>query len=309
MKNIKCSLCYEKYTEKGENQPKVIEKCGHTFCLNCLKKLFKTNNSIKCPLKCSFFSLPYYNHPNNLSNNKNLFCPENLFCKNCNFPFDQKNRKCFIDTKNGCSFCKVCIDINMNSLKDEKQIVSKCCKNDHFHLLKNFKPNLEFDKNYNLSFEKNKINEQINEFNNFVQKDSDKKSSENNKNDDKKNLGNFSMNDYIDSEDKNNEKKVNEKNHKDNLIIINNNTENNNTKKDFQLNNNFDNENLNNNNFNNDNFDKNSNSNSLLSIEIIIKKINIRLMEYYQTKSKNKNLINLKNFSNIYKTLINDNKI
>ena len=36
MKKIHCPICYEEYTKTGKHEGKVLQNCGHTFCLFCL---------------------------------------------------------------------------------------------------------------------------------------------------------------------------------------------------------------------------------------------------------------------------------
>jgi hypothetical protein len=43
-----CQFCGFKYNV-GERIPRILVHCGHTFCTNCLTKLFK-NNRVRCPL-------------------------------------------------------------------------------------------------------------------------------------------------------------------------------------------------------------------------------------------------------------------
>ncbi|CAL2043949.1 unnamed protein product [Caenorhabditis brenneri] len=42
-----CSVCLERFTEEDQHTPRVL-KCGHTFCLGCITKLWKSGY-IKCP--------------------------------------------------------------------------------------------------------------------------------------------------------------------------------------------------------------------------------------------------------------------
>jgi hypothetical protein len=61
-----CELCYDTF-DKRSHIPKVLGNCGHTFCENCIIKLWK-DGYIKCPvcrIKSSIFApkdLPHTNH-------------------------------------------------------------------------------------------------------------------------------------------------------------------------------------------------------------------------------------------------------
>lgn len=43
-----CQMCLKKYNV-GERIPRILVNCGHTFCTNCLSKVFKRNR-VRCPL-------------------------------------------------------------------------------------------------------------------------------------------------------------------------------------------------------------------------------------------------------------------
>jgi hypothetical protein len=43
-----CQFCAKKYNV-GERIPRILVNCGHTFCTNCLSKLYK-DNRVRCPL-------------------------------------------------------------------------------------------------------------------------------------------------------------------------------------------------------------------------------------------------------------------
>ncbi len=48
MNNLKCRICF-KIFEKEQRIPKILTKCGHTFCSFCLKTLLNENNQFRCP--------------------------------------------------------------------------------------------------------------------------------------------------------------------------------------------------------------------------------------------------------------------
>ena len=43
-----CELCFEEYN-RSEYMPKVLKKCGHTFCESCIAKIIGTKGILKCP--------------------------------------------------------------------------------------------------------------------------------------------------------------------------------------------------------------------------------------------------------------------
>ena len=44
-----CCVCLELYEEKGELVPKLLP-CTHTICVTCLRRIFKDDNSLDCPV-------------------------------------------------------------------------------------------------------------------------------------------------------------------------------------------------------------------------------------------------------------------
>ena len=44
---MECELCFENFN-RVERLPKIIQKCGHTFCETCISQLIK-NNELSCP--------------------------------------------------------------------------------------------------------------------------------------------------------------------------------------------------------------------------------------------------------------------
>jgi hypothetical protein len=44
---LKCSICKDHYNE-NEKTPRLLTKCGHTYCEECLNLMIKENNQIKC---------------------------------------------------------------------------------------------------------------------------------------------------------------------------------------------------------------------------------------------------------------------
>lgn len=50
---INCTICYHSFDER-EHSPRIVPKCGHTFCLECIKKITVVSDtnffSVKCPL-------------------------------------------------------------------------------------------------------------------------------------------------------------------------------------------------------------------------------------------------------------------
>lgn len=44
---MECEMCYEEYN-RCERLPKVLSKCGHSFCETCVSQLVK-NNELSCP--------------------------------------------------------------------------------------------------------------------------------------------------------------------------------------------------------------------------------------------------------------------
>ena len=44
---MECELCFENFN-RVERLPKIIQKCGHTFCETCISQMVK-NNVLTCP--------------------------------------------------------------------------------------------------------------------------------------------------------------------------------------------------------------------------------------------------------------------
>lgn len=44
---MECELCYEDFNH-CERLPKVLQKCGHTFCETCVSQILK-HNELSCP--------------------------------------------------------------------------------------------------------------------------------------------------------------------------------------------------------------------------------------------------------------------
>jgi len=50
--NTECAICLETYNIKEkEMKPYILSKCGHDFCLKCIKKLKeRLYHELKCPI-------------------------------------------------------------------------------------------------------------------------------------------------------------------------------------------------------------------------------------------------------------------
>ncbi len=47
---IKCNICYNKYTETGDNVIQYLSKCNHNICISCVKQLINdTTMTVLCP--------------------------------------------------------------------------------------------------------------------------------------------------------------------------------------------------------------------------------------------------------------------
>ena len=52
---LSCPTCHCPYTTSGENQPRLLALCGHTFCYKCLeerRKASESSETFQCP-QCS----------------------------------------------------------------------------------------------------------------------------------------------------------------------------------------------------------------------------------------------------------------
>ena len=52
---LKCPVCQVPYTTSGEQQPRLLVGCGHTFCSKCLASRHVDNEPLTCP-QCSLAS-------------------------------------------------------------------------------------------------------------------------------------------------------------------------------------------------------------------------------------------------------------
>lgn len=52
---LKCPVCRVPYTTSGEQQPRLLVGCGHTFCSKCLQSRNVDNEVLTCP-QCSLVS-------------------------------------------------------------------------------------------------------------------------------------------------------------------------------------------------------------------------------------------------------------
>ena len=48
MKHLKCAICNLDFNH-STNKPLILNKCGHTFCLNCIEKKLNLEKKIICP--------------------------------------------------------------------------------------------------------------------------------------------------------------------------------------------------------------------------------------------------------------------
>ena len=61
---LTCPTCHCTYTTAGENQPRLLTVCGHTFCYKCVEERRKTSESSEtfqcpqCSLPCSESHVP-----------------------------------------------------------------------------------------------------------------------------------------------------------------------------------------------------------------------------------------------------------
>ena len=61
---LSCPTCHCAYTTSGENQPRLLSFCGHTFCYKCLeerRKVMESPETLQCPqcsLPCSENHVP-----------------------------------------------------------------------------------------------------------------------------------------------------------------------------------------------------------------------------------------------------------
>ena len=60
-KEMECPICTEEYVE-----PKSLN-CGHSLCLECLKKIYK-DGTVDCPI-CRHITIPNFPDVNSLSTN------------------------------------------------------------------------------------------------------------------------------------------------------------------------------------------------------------------------------------------------
>ena len=116
--NLECPICVERFTTDGLFQPKIL-KCGHTFCTNCISKLYKVQmNLIKCPIcfdittvgTLGFYALPVNRTLIDLLFNMNLqqsleSTPVDVCCY-CNKQPAEKI--CFDCDPTGCKLCEQC---------------------------------------------------------------------------------------------------------------------------------------------------------------------------------------------------------
>ena len=50
---LTCPMCHLSYTTSGDNQPRLLTFCGHTFCYKCLEERKKESpDNFQCP-QCS----------------------------------------------------------------------------------------------------------------------------------------------------------------------------------------------------------------------------------------------------------------
>lgn len=78
-----CKICYCPYTEKGNNEPKVL-KCGHTVCRQCSNMIYTKQRQV---LLCPFCKSTDRTHPRNLPKNFDIV---NMVPHYPNLPPNQK---------------------------------------------------------------------------------------------------------------------------------------------------------------------------------------------------------------------------
>lgn len=52
---LRCPVCQVPYTTSGEQQPRLLVGCGHTFCSKCLESRYVEGEPLRCP-QCSLVS-------------------------------------------------------------------------------------------------------------------------------------------------------------------------------------------------------------------------------------------------------------
>ncbi len=125
-----CEICFLIYN-KTNNLPKIIECCKHTFCLECLIKIYnKNNNRLMCSICRNFTD----KNPNELATDLDKF-PENkpkcLKCPKCKKECTVDNLFVNINNKNtndsnGFILCKDCIfsEISNNEKNNNNKLIN-----------------------------------------------------------------------------------------------------------------------------------------------------------------------------------------
>lgn len=114
-----CPVCQLDYTTQGEQQPRLLVTCGHTFCRKCLDSQPNSESAITCP-QCSILSsephVPNISIMNFVEAQEassrpppvmhNVPAPVKAICQDC-----KRNRAtivCFQCLPSGFRFCDTC---------------------------------------------------------------------------------------------------------------------------------------------------------------------------------------------------------
>ena len=44
-----CDICFEKFAEGGDQSPRMLTNCGHTYCYKCVRDVCRGRNQLECP--------------------------------------------------------------------------------------------------------------------------------------------------------------------------------------------------------------------------------------------------------------------
>ena len=121
-----CQICYENYDEKSGKIPKIL-KCGDTFCIPCLEKIYK-NEKIICPI-CTKESSDSINDLRT-----NIFAYDNKNAFLCSVCWDEYDNTINSERtprvlKCGQTICTNCLNKNYDTKKEE--IFCTLCADSH----------------------------------------------------------------------------------------------------------------------------------------------------------------------------------
>ena len=46
---LSCNVCFDKFAEGGDQSPRILTACGHTYCLKCVTKISGSRKQLECP--------------------------------------------------------------------------------------------------------------------------------------------------------------------------------------------------------------------------------------------------------------------